>query len=202
MDEIAKLVVDGKEYELPIVTGTEGERAIDISKLRSTTGLVTVDPGYKNTGSTRSGITFLDGENGILRYRGYPIEQLALARASYLEVAYLLTPWRAADLRSSWRSGRYGTDHPSASMLHENTKPADGWLPARRPSHGHARRAHVAALLSAFYSGFAKDIHDPESMASPGTITRLIGEDAARSRPTPTNGTASGLPYRVPTTTS
>ena len=89
MSEVAKLELDGKVYELPIVTGTENEKAIDISKLRALSGYITLDYGFKNTGSTSSAITFLDGEKGILRYRGYPIEQLA-NQASFLEVAYLL----------------------------------------------------------------------------------------------------------------
>ncbi len=89
MSETARIILDGKEYELPVFEGSEGEKAIDISKLRAMTGYITLDSGYKNTGSTKSAITFLDGERGILRYRGYPIEQLA-ERASFLEVAFLL----------------------------------------------------------------------------------------------------------------
>ena len=85
----AKLKIDKKEYNLPILEGTEGEKALDITKLRATTGHITFDPGYKNTGATQSNITFLDGEKGILRYRGYPIEQICEG-ASFLEVAYLL----------------------------------------------------------------------------------------------------------------
>src|SRR5687768_9059113 len=89
MSETATLVLDGKEYSLPVVTGTENEKAIDIAKLRDDTGYVTLDTGYKNTGATKSAITYLDGENGILHYRGYPIEQLA-EKSTFLEVAYLL----------------------------------------------------------------------------------------------------------------
>jgi len=89
MSETAKLILNGQTYELPIVTGTENEKAIDISNLRSETGYITLDTGYKNTGSTISKITFLDGEKGILHYRGYPIEQLA-EKATFVEVAYLL----------------------------------------------------------------------------------------------------------------
>ena len=77
MSEVAKIEIEGKSYELPVITGVENEKAIDISKFRQTTGYVTLDSGYKNTGATKSGITFLNGEEGILRYRGYPIEQLA-----------------------------------------------------------------------------------------------------------------------------
>ena len=89
MTNFAKLIYEGKEYEFPIVVGTENEKAINIEKLRALTGLVTLDSGYKNTGACQSAITFLDGEQGILRYRGYNIEDLA-AHAEFLEVAYLL----------------------------------------------------------------------------------------------------------------
>lgn len=89
MADTATLIIDGRSYELPIVTGSEGERAIDISRLRSDTGLITLDEGYGNTGSSRSAITFIDGEQGILRYRGVPIEDLA-SRSSFIETAELL----------------------------------------------------------------------------------------------------------------
>ena len=89
MSETAKIELDGKVYELPVITGTENEKAIDISKLRDLSGYVTLDTGYKNTGATKSAITFLDGEEGILHYRGYSIEQLA-EKASFLEVSFLL----------------------------------------------------------------------------------------------------------------
>ena len=89
MSDTVKLILEGKEIELPVITGSENEKAIDISTLRATTGYITIDPGFKNTGSTQSSITYLDGENGILRYRGYSIEDLA-ENATFLEVAYLL----------------------------------------------------------------------------------------------------------------
>ena len=89
MAESAELILDGKSITLPVIEGTEHEKAFDIGKLRDQTGYVTLDSGYKNTGATKSAITFLDGEEGILRYRGYPIEQLA-EKSSFLEVAYLL----------------------------------------------------------------------------------------------------------------
>ena len=89
MNDSATLIVDNKNLELPVVTGSEQERAIDIRKLRSETGLVTLDAGYGNTGATESSITFIDGEQGILRYRGYPIEQLA-EQSSFVETACLL----------------------------------------------------------------------------------------------------------------
>src|ERR1700709_2183125 len=89
MSATAQLKIGEKTYDLPVIEGSEGEKAIDISKLRDLTGYVTLDIGYKNTGATTSAITFLDGELGILKYRGYPIEQLA-EKSSFIEVAYLL----------------------------------------------------------------------------------------------------------------
>ena len=89
MSETARLILNGEEYEFPVIEGSEQEKAIDVSKLRAQTGYITLDYGFKNTGSTQSAITFLDGEKGILRYRGYSIEELA-ENASFLEVAYLL----------------------------------------------------------------------------------------------------------------
>ena len=87
MSEVAKLELNGQTYEFPVIEGTENEKAIDITKLRGATGYITIDPGFKNTGSCKSNITFLDGEKGILRYRGYSIEDLA-EKASFLEVSY------------------------------------------------------------------------------------------------------------------
>ena len=89
MSENAKIIIEGKEYEFPTVVGSENEKAIDISSLRTKTGYVTLDPGYVNTGSTSSSITYLNGEAGILRYRGIPIEQLA-EKSTFVEVSYLL----------------------------------------------------------------------------------------------------------------
>ncbi|PKV75746.1 citrate synthase [Pontibacter ramchanderi] len=89
MSEHAEIILEGKSYKFPVVTGTENEKAIDIAALRSESGYITLDSGYKNTGATKSAITFLDGEQGILHYRGYPIEQLA-EKSNFIEVAYLL----------------------------------------------------------------------------------------------------------------
>ena len=90
MAEIAKLQIGDQAYEFPVINGSENELAIDIKSLRGVSGgVITIDPGYKNTGACKSAITFLDGEKGILRYRGYSIEELA-EHADFLEVAYLL----------------------------------------------------------------------------------------------------------------
>src|SRR5271166_2582408 len=89
MSEKAILQLDGKSFELPIVTGTEREKAVDISTLRDKTGYITLDDGYANTGACSSAITFIDGEEGILRYRGIPIEELAV-KSKFIETAYLV----------------------------------------------------------------------------------------------------------------
>ena len=89
MSNNATLSYDGKSYELPVVIGTEAETGVDISSLRAKSGLITLDSGYANTGACTSSITFIDGEKGILRYRGYPVEDLA-ERSSFVETAYLL----------------------------------------------------------------------------------------------------------------
>src|SRR5262245_15116530 len=89
MSKEAKLELDGKAFTLPVVVGTEGETAIDISTLRNHTSCITLDDGYANTGSCQSKITFIDGEKGILRYRGIPIEELA-EKSTFVETAYLI----------------------------------------------------------------------------------------------------------------
>src|SRR5881275_2019040 len=89
MSRTATLTFGDQTFELPVVEGTEGELAVDISQLRSRTGLITLDPGFGNTGACRSAITFIDGDKGILRYRGIPIEQLA-ERSTFIETAWLL----------------------------------------------------------------------------------------------------------------
>src|SRR5881397_1345675 len=89
MDKTVELTLNGKKCELPIVEGTEQEKAIDISSLRDRTGFITLDDGYANSGSCQSQITFIDGEKGILRYRGIPIEELA-EKSTFIEVAHLI----------------------------------------------------------------------------------------------------------------
>jgi citrate synthase len=106
MSEKAILTLGGSQYEFPVVVGTEGERAFDIRDLRSRTGHITLDPGYANTGSCESAITFIDGEHGILRYRGIPIEQLADG-PTFVEVAWLLI---LGQLPSEKESRRFSAD--------------------------------------------------------------------------------------------
>jgi citrate synthase len=145
MAETADLTLDGKTISLPVIEGTEHEKAFDIGKLRDQTGYVTYDPGYKNTGATKSAITFLDGEEGILRYRGYPIEQLA-EQASFLEVAYLLI-YGSLPTQTEFDAFRYQiTQH---SLVHEDVrKILDGFPSAAHPM---GILASIVCSLTAFY---------------------------------------------------
>jgi citrate synthase len=145
MAETAELTLDGKSISLPVIEGTEHEKAFDIGKLRDQTGYVTYDPGYKNTGATKSAITFLDGEEGILRYRGYPIEQLA-EQASFLEVAYLLI-YGSLPTQAEFEAFRYEiTQH---SLVHEDIrKILDGFPSAAHPM---GILASIVCSLTAFY---------------------------------------------------
>jgi citrate synthase len=145
MSEIAKIELDGKVYELPIVTGTENEKAIDISKLRALTGYITLDQGFKNTGSTLSAITFLDGENGILRYRGYAIEELA-EKASFIEVAYLLI---YGELPTKEQLTKFEDTITKHTLVHEDMKQFFEAYPAQ--AHPMGILASMVCSLSTFY---------------------------------------------------
>ncbi|HUI68971.1 MAG TPA: citrate synthase [Spirochaetia bacterium] len=143
--ETARLMVEGKEYELPIVRGSEGEKAIDVSALRKATGFITLDTGYENTGSCRSSITFIDGENGILRYRGYPIEELA-DKSTFTEVAYLLLYGELPTIREL---EEFSTFLNESSLIHEDMLHFFVGFP--RGSHPMGILATTVASLSTFY---------------------------------------------------
>jgi citrate synthase len=145
MSETARIILDGKEYELPVIVGTEDEKAIDISKLRSASGYITIDPGFKNTGSCKSAITYLDGENGILRYRGYPIEQLA-EKASFLEVAYLLIK---GDLPNQKELDWFVNSITKHTLVHEDMKRFFEAFPT--DAHPMGILSSMIASLSTFY---------------------------------------------------
>ncbi len=162
-----RLEIDGKTYELPIVVGTEGERAIDIAQLRAETGLITLDPGYKNTGSCESSITFINGEEGVLLHRGYPIEELA-EKASYLEVAYLLIRGELPNRREldSWVEGiRYHT------MLHEDLRRLYATFP--KDAHPMAVCSAVVGALSSFYP---EDLNPVDERQVSASIERLLAK--------------------------
>lgn len=145
MSEKATIILEGKNYELPVITGTENEKAIDITKLRDQTGYITLDSGYKNTGATISQITFLDGETGILRYRGYPIEQLA-EHSSFLEVAYLLI---YGSLPSTDQFEDFSKKITRHTLIHEDMKRFYEAFPKK--AHPMAVLASMLCTLSTFY---------------------------------------------------
>ena len=151
MSTTAEIKIDGQTYEFPVITGTEGEKAIDISKLRDLTGHITLDYGFKNTGSTKSAITFLDGEKGILKYRGYPIEELA-EKASFLEVAYLLI---YGVLPTEEVLTKFQKDISMHTLIHEDMKKFFDGYPSK--SHPMAQLSSLVCSLSTFY---------PESLES------------------------------------
>ena len=150
----AKLVLDGKEIELPVIVGTEDEKAIDTSKLRDLTGYVTLDPGYGNTGSCLSAVTFIDGEQGILRYRGYPIEELA-EKSTFLEVAYLLIFGELPDAAQKAEFEKEVTLH---TLIHEDMKKFFEGFPSN--AHPMAILGAMFASLSTFYpEGKTENLH-------------------------------------------
>lgn len=141
----AKLSYEGNEIELPLLEGTMGEKALDISKLRGSTGLVTLDSGYGNTGSCVSDITFINGEEGVLMYRGYPIEQLA-EKADFVEVCYLLI---YGHLPSAKELTDFRNDLTHHSLIHEDMKKFfEGYPPTAHPM---AILSAMVASLSAYY---------------------------------------------------
>ncbi|HEX9799222.1 MAG TPA: citrate synthase [Thermoanaerobaculia bacterium] len=143
--ETAKLTLRGREYDLPLRVGTENEIGIDITALRAATGAITYDPGYADTGSCESAITFIDGERGILRYRGYPIEELA-GKTSFVEVAYLLIHGELPTARELSSFHHQLTRH---TLLHEEMKKLFEGFPAT--AHPMAILSAMAASLSAYY---------------------------------------------------
>jgi citrate synthase len=145
MSETAQLKIGDKTFDLPVIEGTEGEKAIDISKLRDLSGYVTLDVGYKNTGATKSAITFLDGEKGILKYRGYPIEQLA-ENSSFIEVAYLLI---YGELPTTDQLTSFQYELSRHTLVHEDMKKFFDGFPSK--SHPMGQLSSLVSALSAFY---------------------------------------------------
>jgi len=158
------LSYDGVTTHLPLIEGSEGEVGLDLEKLRSTTGLITLDPGFGNTGSCTSAITFIDGERGILRYRGYPIEELA-ARSTFLEVAWLLL---YGQLPTAVELARFETDVRHHTMLHENFGRFFDALP---------KDAHPMPVCAAAIGALATFYQEPETeRAIQETTVRLIAK--------------------------
>ena len=151
MAEHVRIELDGRSFEAPVIAGTESERAIDILRLRSETGLITYDPGYANTGSTKSAITYIDGERGILRYRGYPIEQLA-ERSDFLETSYLLLN---GELPTASQLEEFRQQINLHTLLHEDLRRFFDAF--RRDAHPMGILVSATSALSTFY----QDHYDP-----------------------------------------
>jgi citrate synthase len=154
-------------FEAPVIVGTENERAIDIASLRAKTGLVTLDPAFMNTASTKSAITFLDGENGVLRYRGYPIEQIA-EQSRFVETSYLLI---YGELPNKAELDRFSTNLTRHSLIHEDMKHFFDGFPTG--AHPMAVLSSMVCSLSTYYPE-EHDINDKEKMDI--TIARLISK--------------------------
>ena len=167
MAKTAKLEFDGNTFEFPVTVGTENEIGIDIKKLRSELGMITLDPGYKNTGSCESAITFLDGEKGILRYRGYAIEDLA-EKADFLEVAYLLI---FGELPTKDQLEKFSSDINEESHVDEEMK---------KILDGFPKAAHPMGVLSSLTSALiafnpsSVDVSSEEAMYK--AIVKILGK--------------------------
>jgi len=183
----ATLTVDGKTIELKTITGSEGEKAIDIKPLRAQTGYITLDPGYLNTGACESSITFIDGEKGILRYRGIPIDQLA-EKSSFMDVAYLLIEGRlpnAEELASFTKEIQAHSDIPAALIDMVKAFPKD--------AHPMAMLSSMVCSLSTYYTDSIDPKNDDQVKLA---IKRLVGQlpviTALGYRH------AQGLPFQAP----
>jgi citrate synthase len=157
----AKLILEGKEHEFPVTVGSEGEVAVDVSAMRQKTGAITLDPGYGNTGACESAITFIDGEKGILRYRGYPIEELA-GNTRFTEVAFLLI---YNHLPNKAELDRFRDQLTRHSLIHEDMK---------KFFEGFSSTAHPMAILSAMVATLST--YYPESEDEELNIIRLLAK--------------------------
>jgi len=165
MSDSVKIVYDGKEFQLPVITGSEGEKALDISRLRQETGLITLDTGYANTGSCSSAITFMDGEKGILRYRGIPVEQLA-EHSTFKETAYLLVHGRLPTRKDLNQFSVLLNDN---SLVHEDMRSFYENFP--RSSHPMGILSSMVNALRSFYP----ELHNLEEEIDM-TVTRLLSK--------------------------
>lgn len=168
MSDSAQLHYNGKIYDLPVITGSENESAVDIGNLRAESGLITLDPGFKNTGSTTSSITFLDGEKGILRYRGYSIEDLC-EHSDFLEVAYLLI---YGELPSPERKAKFEKDITMHTLVHEDMRKIFDGFPAS--AHPMGVLSSLICSLTAFYPESLDPNVDGEGVDL--TIIRLLAK--------------------------
>ena len=163
MDEHVELKIKGKMIELPVVIGTEAEKAVDISELRAKTSYITLDQGYANTGSCLSAITFIDGDKGILRYRGIPIEQLA-EKSAFVETSYLLINGKLPNKAEADQFSKELTEHAS---LHQDFKHIFDGIPST--THPMATLSAMVSILSGFHSPGV----DPNKLEGTAEINKI-----------------------------
>lgn len=168
MSETATIKFGDQSIELPVITGTENEKAIDISKLRDLTGLITLDAGFKNTGVTKSAITYLDGEEGILKYRGYSIEELA-EKSTFIEVAYLLI---YGVLPNADQLKEFQFQISRHTLVHEDMKKFFDGFPSK--SHPMGQLSSLVCSLSSFYPESLNSQQTPEELNL--TIIKLLAK--------------------------
>jgi len=167
MSKTATIAIDDKKVELPVIVGTENEVAIDIEKLRALTGVITLDPGYKNSGSCKSAITFLDGEEGILRYRGYAIEELA-EQSNFLEVAYLTI---FGELPTAEQIEKFENDIRKHTLVNEEMKSIIDGFP--KNAHPMGVLSSLTCALTAFNPSVV-NVEDEEQMYD--AICKIMGK--------------------------
>ncbi|TXB65157.1 citrate synthase [Vicingus serpentipes] len=167
MSEVAKLELNGQTYEFPVIEGTENEKAIDITKLRGATGYITIDQGFKNTGSCQSSITFLDGEKGILRYRGYSIEDLA-EKASFIEVSYAVI---FGELPTKTQLEKFEDDIRKHTLVNEEMKDIIDGFP---------KNAHPMGILSSLTSALTAFNPKPVDVDSQEAIYNAVCKTIAK----------------------
>ncbi len=189
MSDKAKLILEGKEYEFPIVIGSEGEKAIDIGSLRQTTGYITMDPALMSTGSCKSAITFIDGEKGILRYRGIPIEQFARGEPNFIETAWLVI---FGHLPTDDEYEDFSNRLTANAMLHEAMRHHFEGFPVDAPPM--AILSAMLNTLSCFHTEFLKDLDQPEMFLE--ATARLISK--VRTIAAYTYRRSRGLPFVYP----
>ena len=165
MSDYVKMIIEGKEYEFPVISGTEGEKAIDITSLRQKTGYITMDPGFANSGSCISSITFMNGEEGVLRYRGIPVEQLA-ANSSFKETAFLLINGELPSRKELNRFSVLLNDH---SLVHEDMQIFYQNFP--RASHPMGILSSMVNALRSFYPALQTAEEEINIM-----VTRLLSK--------------------------
>jgi citrate synthase len=168
MSNTAEITLDGKTFSFPVINGTEGEKAIDITKLRDETGYITLDTGYKNTGATKSAITFLDGELGVLKYRGYPIEQLA-EKSTFIEVAFLLI---YGELPTIKQLDAFSYEMSRHTLIHEDMKKFFDGYPSK--AHPMGQLVSLVCSLSSFYPESLEPNPTPEDIEL--TIIKLLAK--------------------------